>query len=183
MSIKDYSFSLAAGARTEIEGPIKSIRLMSSTGAIVLDVNNNKSTLVAGRAVIFDTPIEAAAIINEGGATVTGILAIGSTATVSDNILSGTVDTVKPSTVSTAADAISLPATTTLLLAADTARRAAIISNLDTNTAAARIGDSSTAVNRGAQVGVGQSITLEGSAAIYAYIGPGGVFGITTIKD
>lgn len=183
MSIKDYNFHLAISARTDITGPIRSLRLMSSNGTVTLDVNNSKSALVAGRAVIFDRPVENISIINETAAAIDGVLSLGASATISDNILSGTVGVVKSSTLGTLMDVSLVAIATTLIVAADATRNAAIISNLTGNISIIRTGDISAGAARGNEVGPGQSITLEGSAAIYAYSPTLQSVGITVIKD
>lgn len=181
--MKDYNFYLAAGGRTDISGPIRSVRLMSTSGAIALEVGNNKSALVAGRAIIFDAPIDGVAIINEGASDVDGVLALGASSIISDNILTGEVSQVKPSTIDTVADVALTAAVATLVLPADITRREALISNLIGNASNIRVGDVNTGAARGAQCGTGQTVTLNGTEAIYAFSATAQSVGVTTVRD
>lgn len=181
--INDYPFTLAAGQRSDIMGPLRSIRLMSTSGEIIIEVENKRSSLVAGRAITFDVPIEECAIINETGSSVTGILSLGARAVVSDNILSGIVSTVKPTVIDTVPDVALAAGVATMVLPADTARREALVTNLAGNASNIRFGDVNVGAARGAQCGVGQTATVQGTEAIYAYSTTAQGVGVTVIKD
>lgn len=181
--IKDYPFTLAAGARTNIAGPLRSVRLMSTTGEIILEVDNAESALVAGRAIVFDVPADECWIINKGGSSVSGVLSLGARAIVTDNILSGTVSTVKPSIISTVEDVVLVAGASTIILSADATRDEVLISNLIGNASAIRVGNIGAWVTRGIQVGPGQTVTVRGTEAIYAYSATVQSVGVVAIKN
>lgn len=111
-------------------------------------------------------------IINDSGATLAFQLEIGFGGVETNNVsLSGTLKTAAQghaSLVTTADDSIAAT-TTVLVLAANTDRKEAIITNLADNGAKIRVGDSNTGASRGVELSPGQSITLETTAAIYVY--------------
>lgn len=85
--------------------------------------------------------------------------------------------------VDTLVDVALAAAVTTLIAAADASRRAILISNLTGNVSDIRVGDSNAGAARGSQVGVGQTITLEGTEAIYGYSATLQSVSVTIIKD
>jgi hypothetical protein len=85
--------------------------------------------------------------------------------------------------IDTVADVALNVGSATQVLPADSTRRSALISNLIGNASDIRVGDSNTGAARGAQCGVGQTITLEGTEAIYAYSATAQSVGVTIIKD
>lgn len=83
------------------------------------------------------------------------------------------IDLVKASVLDSAADVTLGAAATTQILAANNARRAAIIANLAGNSNTMRIGDSNAAAARGIPLAPGESITIESTESIHGY-NPGG---------
>jgi hypothetical protein len=85
--------------------------------------------------------------------------------------VSGTVDTslVSPTTIPSQADVSCAATSTTLVLAANSSRQDAIISNLVAGGAIVRCGDSSVGASRGIEIPVGGSVVLTTTAAIYVY--------------
>lgn len=119
-----------------------------------------------------------------GVSAITGVLKIGE-GDFSDSSVTGTVTSIpaKPTTIDTVADVALNAGAATQILAADTARRAALISNLAANLNAIRVGDSNVAAARGAQVQPGQTITIEGTEAIFGFDAAAESVGVTVIKD
>lgn len=89
----------------------------------------------------------------------------------------------QPTVIDTVADVALGAATPTQVLAADSTRRAALISNLSGNASLIRVGDSNTAAARGAEVAPGQTITIEGTEAIWAYSPTAESVGVSVVKD
>lgn len=85
--------------------------------------------------------------------------------------------------IDTVTDVALVAVTATQILPADSTRREALISNLDGAVNAIRVGDSNTGAARGAQVGAGRTITLQGTEAIFGYSVAGLSVGITVVKD
>ncbi len=90
---------------------------------------------------------------------------------------------VKPTGISTIADVALNAGAATQVLPADGTRQQALITNLAGNANAIRVGDSNVAAARGVQVAAGQTITLAGTQAIFAFSAGGQSVGITTVKD
>ncbi len=99
------------------------------------------------------------------------------------NITAANVTIVNATVIDTAADVPLAAAATTLILAADTTRREALISNLSGNVSLIRVGDVSTGAARGIQVGQGQTLTLQGTEAIYGYSATLQSVSVATVKD
>lgn len=79
----------------------------------------------------------------------------------------GTVDITRSATIDTTADVVMVAGALTPILAANTARRRALITNLAAGVETLRIGDSvNTGAARGIPVAPGETITLETTAAI-----------------
>lgn len=75
---------------------------------------------------------------------------------------------------SVASDTMTTPADVTTgaaaeIVAANASRKAVTIQALSTNTAVVRVGDSNVGASRGLELQAGQSVTIETTAAIYAY--------------
>lgn len=83
------------------------------------------------------------------------------------------IDITKASVLNSATDVTLAAASTTQILAANAARRFAIIGNLTANAQILRIADSNAAAARGQELAPGESITIETTEAIYGY-NPGG---------
>jgi len=75
----------------------------------------------------------------------------------------------KATTLTTQADVSVGTSSSAQILAANAARREAIIKNLSTNAAAIRVGDSNVAATRGVPLQPGESATLQVTTAIHAY--------------
>ncbi len=90
------------------------------------------------------------------------------------SIAYSSVTTSKATVFDTVADvAVVAAAAAAQILAANAARRAAIICSLAANAQIVRIGDTNTGAARGAELSPGESITIETTEAIYAYTGAG----------
>lgn len=138
----------------------------SGTAGYIEDENGKKQT--------FDT----AEITTSGDQTIKAAVGFGSA-----ELTATSVSVSQPTVIDTAADVALTAAVATLVLGADATRRAALISNLIGNASSIRVGDSNTGAARGVQVGAGQTVTIEGTEAIYAYSATGQSVGVVTIKD
>jgi len=96
-----------------------------------------------------------------------------------------TATLVKPTTLSDVADVALAAAATTLILAADSTRRSALIGNLAANTKTFRIGTVNAGAARGAELAPGKSLEIEGTAAIYGYNPAGAIESVSVlvVKD
>lgn len=83
--------------------------------------------------------------------------------------LAGNIDLSKAATLTSTADVSIAAATTVQVLAANTARREAIITNLAANAETMRVGDSNAGAARGVELPPGATIVLTTTAAIHAY--------------
>lgn len=77
-------------------------------------------------------------------------------------------DATIPATVTTAADFVTVAATVSTLIAVNTARKVAIVQNLDAIDSV-RVGDSNIGAARGIIIAPGESVTLETTAAISVF--------------
>lgn len=148
MSIKDYNFALANGARSDIQGPIRSIRMISSSGPIKVDVDNSVSALAVGRAIIFDSQVDALSIINDSGSAVSGVLSLGKSARIEDSSLSGTVSVAQGTLVANANEA-TVGVAESLALAAATGRKSLRFRAPTTNTGNIYLGATGVTVANG----------------------------------
>lgn len=96
-----------------------------------------------------------------------------------------TADVSVGATLDSLADDSIAATTTEQVAAADADRRAIIITNLITNTAAVRVGDSGAGAANGIPLQPGESVTLETSAAVYVYNSHSAAqsVAITLVKD
>lgn len=88
------------------------------------------------------------------------------------------IDVSKSTVLNTVADVAILTTATTQVLAANAARRTAIISNLVANGTVVRVGDASVGAARGAEIPVGGSAVMESTEAIFVYNPSGGTINI-----
>ena len=93
------------------------------------------------------------------------------------------ISVIKPTGLDTVADVALTAATVTLISAADSTRKEILITNLSTNAAVMRIGDSNTAAARGIEISPGQTVTLATTDAVYGYSVPGESVGVSYISD
>lgn len=166
-----------------IAGPLDFLRLHASTGALRVIAEGRITTLVEGQAVSYKTPREGVEIENLSGAEITATFKVGHDAVVSDSNLAGNVDVSKATTLSDQADG-SLAAGGTDTIAADSTRRACIISANPNNVETLRV--SFTGGARGAFLVPGGSVTINSTAAIKVY-NPGAAgaqgYGVLNEKD
>ena len=112
---------------------------------------------------------------NPSGASITVKIAAGFGDLIdSETQVSGFISLTVPSGLPSTPDVSINAASTIQVLAVNLNRKEAMISNLATNTQTMRISDSFTGAAQGTPVAPGQTITIEATAAIWAY-NPGGV--------
>jgi hypothetical protein len=111
-------------------------------------------------------------VINESGATLNFQLEIGDGGVESDDVtIVGTVAVAVQahSGLSTSPDDSITANTTEEVLAANTNRKEAWITNLSANTDVIRVGDSSTDATQGFEIAPGQTAVIQTTAAIYVH--------------
>lgn len=109
-------------------------------------------------------------LINGTGAPITAKLNIGSVRTDDNRLsLSGAFQISVPTTLQSGVDVSVAAGATSLVIAANTSRNEALVTNLSANSSVIRVGDLNAAANRGIEVSPGQTVTLETSAAIYVH--------------
>jgi hypothetical protein len=89
----------------------------------------------------------------------------------------------KPATIDTAADVALAAGVATQILAFDSSRQQAFISNLGANLNLIRIGDNNVAAARGAEIAPGQTIMIAGTEAIFGFSPALQNVGVTTVRD
>jgi len=102
---------------------------------------------------------------------------------VGSNVFSGVVSATKPTTIDTVADVALGAGAATQILPADAARRQALITNLQANANVIRVGDAAVTAARGVEVAPGQTITLDGTEAIFGFDAAAESVGVVVIKD
>lgn len=91
------------------------------------------------------------------------------------------IDLTKATVLETIADVTCGNAAQTLILAANANRRSAIIGALAANTGIIRIGDNGVTATRGAELNIGESITIESTEAIYVYNNSGAAQDVSVV--
>jgi hypothetical protein len=102
---------------------------------------------------------------------------------VGSNVFSGNVAVSKPTTIDTVADVALGAGVATQIVPLDAARRQALITNLQANVNIIRVGDANVGAARGVQVAPGQTITLDGTEAIFGFDAAAESVGVLVIKD
>lgn len=172
----ETTLTLAAGARNEIYVVYDYFRVLALTGSglqVIFGDNQFQTPFTgAGVGLKLSDVVQRLTLVNTSGAdiTMTYAVAIGN---VSDDRLtvSGTINTseVSPATLPTTADVTVLTTATTQVLAANTARKEAFISNPTVNGSVLRVGDASTGAARGVEIPIGGTLVLTTTAAIFIY--------------
>jgi hypothetical protein len=170
---REFTFSVAVSGAETIFFAHRYFRVMtiSGTASIRFGASGSKTSFIgAGVGIELDSPTDRVTIFNEGGGILTLTVAL-SMGRISDDRLnvSGTVSTqeTKAATLTSTAD-VALAAASTIIKAANTTRRAIIITNTHAANAV-RIGEVSVAAARGAYLAPGASISLDTTAAVYGY--------------
>lgn len=189
LDVKDYA--LVANVTTKIAIPSRFFQLMASSADVTIEFLRSHS--VVGRAenvpegFVFGPVSEERAfhevwITSTIGQTVKVALARDEArlARIVGNI---TATVSKPTVIDTVADVAMTAGVATLIVAANAARRAALISNLTANANIMRIGDSNVGAARGVECAPGQTITMEGTEAIYGFSAGAQNVGVAVIQD
>jgi hypothetical protein len=169
---QNYSLTLAAGAVYTLPGVGSFLKCFSATAAIEVKLNDGpRNPLKTGRAyrVRPGQHFERLEFYNPNAGSVDIEYGVGFAEVEDDPVLSGAIEISPATGLSTVADVSITAASTVQVLAADTGRKGVLISNLAANTQIMRIGDSNAGAARGIQVAPGQTVTLETTAAVYAY--------------
>lgn len=172
--MRDYQFTVPAGSEGGITARGSFVRIKEASGPVRLRAVDAKGETVAdlevSAGVRFQLPVMFVQlrIENQGSAQVTVVLTAGD-GSADDSSVTGSLSIDKSQIITTAADVSVAATATAIIAAANTLRREILITNLSSNTAAFRIGDSNAGAARGAEVLPGSTITLTTAAAVYAY--------------
>ncbi len=173
-------YNIGAGGIWENAGTGKYVKLISGTSAVNVELWQRGVMIGELKGL---TQGQGAKVIDDEGrrlrfdvCKITSVLAQAITIAIGDgevetDALTGTVvaTLTKPQTLTDAADVALAAAVTTLILAADTTRHSALITNLAANKKTFRIGGATAGAARGAELSPGKAIEIEGGGAIYGY--------------
>lgn len=164
-----YSATLTNGQSRTFTTPGNFFMYYSGDGAldVVLNLSNKFLSLVPGVSLKFSKQqmFDDVTITNTSGATQTVQVVIGFGEMVDIRSLV-TVNQTPSDTVSTTAD-VTVASTATLISGADSSRREIIIAVDIGASNGIRVGDSGVTATDGLYVGIGQSVSLNTSAAVY----------------
>ena len=164
--------TLSADETQNIKGQIRFVKIITATGDVgIKGYSNGRQTeqvvLVQGRSYHFDELQESIDITNGLGVNQT-IEYIVATGRVDDDTVAADVTVIKGDSLSTTADNNIAANSQELILAANSARRFAHITNLD-SAIVLRWGDANTTATRGAVLWPGMTLVVESNAAIYVF--------------
>ena len=158
---------LAPGASVEHVANARILYVDSADGELLLDAPRVRVTLKKGRLVRLPFVIERMRLVNQSAATVNMVLQAGNVV-IEDH---GDVEITKPNQLATAADVV-VGVAATQILASNLSRETAILTNRGATDV--RIGPQATvATGAGHPLRPGQSLVLNGSAAIYGIVAAG----------
>lgn len=177
---KQYTITIPAGGTTPFYYNFDFMRVITLATADAPNLllrfgDTGEETNIIGAGLGYELPwvIDRFSLRNIGATpiTLTFIIAIGRIHDDRLTLIGGTIPTSEQAaTMIDSLPDVSLPATTTTqIIAANSAAKERIITNLPTNAREIRIGDSGAGAANGIYLGIGQSIVLECSAALYAY--------------
>ncbi|MCW8917484.1 MAG: hypothetical protein OQL08_01505 [Gammaproteobacteria bacterium] len=160
--MKEINISVGAGASQPVymEGSV--INVKASGGSLKFKGQGFEVSLSAGQGIRIKQGFDNFTVENESAGTIAATLVIG-TGDFSDNSLPD-VSFTKSANASDQADE-SIAAGTAYTLAANSARREALITNLSTNTDPIRVGPNA-AANRGTELLPGSTGTFETTATL-----------------
>lgn len=173
---KEFTFSIANGQRQSIFYTFNFIQILAisaTTGVELRFGGSGTPSTIVGAGVSYETPngavLSRVEIYNGSGGVLTGTfgLCLGKIRDSRFSTSSAVTITEKAPTIRSTADT-ALSTTAAQVLAADTSRREAIITNLST-TIDVYVGDSSvTSSRKGVVLKPAQAVTLSTTAAVYA---------------
>ncbi len=176
---QSYPITLAVGEFKRVPGKASAVRVLEAAGTLDLGINDG------GMGPAFkgfrytspeSDPIASIEILNTSAGANAIVLGI-SIGTTEDNRISGVVTAIVDTgdVLSDATDVVLVAgAAAVVLLAANSARKEAIISNLPTSLTTVRIGSVNTGAARGTPVPLGTTYVVSTKAAIYGYLPAGG---------
>lgn len=163
--MKEINISVAAGTTQPVNMQGGVINVKASTGALKFKGQGFEVRLTAGQGIRIKQGFDDFNVENESAGIITATLVIG-TGDFTDNSLPD-MNLAKSGNASDQVDE-SIAAAGAYTLAANSARREALISNLSTNSAAVRVGPNA-AVNRGTELLPGSTGTFTTTAALTIY--------------
>lgn len=169
------TYVIAAGTQITIAAHCQFVHCINASAPFKLSVNNGGDMYFSANS-FYQAPdsFPTFEITNEGASALTVTMVFGWGEYRYNGVtITGLVqaDPVIPSGLQTTAD-VSVPATTAQqVVAANTSRKAVMVGNLGSNAAAVRIGDASVGAARGVELLAGATLTLQTTAAVWAYNG------------
>jgi hypothetical protein len=147
------------------------VRLMEASGAVRVLIDGRKAeNLRVGIELPVPEGFDRVQFQNDGAADVDLVVAFSAAGVRDDRIsVNGNITLGSDTGLSSTADESVAATTTELVLAANGDRRAAVLKNPATNSDRFRVGDANTGATQGISLEPGEGVTLETSAAIYAY--------------
>lgn len=173
---QDYSIPLAAGGSFTLSAVGNFVKCKSVGATIKLRIGDGPQVnLYSGRSFRMPAGLsfDRLEFMNDSGGSVTAVIDVCQGEIYDDPVLTGDISIAPAAAISTAADVSITAASTVQVVAGNSSRRAVVVGNLSVNTQVMRIGDSNAGAARGAELSPGEKVTLETTAAVYAY-NPGG---------
>lgn len=188
--VSTHTFSIDAGDQQLAGVAGDYIYLKNSPVDITVEIDNRAYvTMSKGDKLRIPAPkgelhgFNAIRLINESGtdAVITAIIGSGD---FTESSIANDVDVSKGTTLATTADQSVTAASTELIAASDTTRRVVMVCNLSSSVTL-RIGDSNAGAAQGQPLAPGLTLTLETTAAVYAYNPDAGAVSVavTELKD
>jgi len=192
LSIKEYA--IAAGATLEIQRKGRFFQLMQASSSVAIVFKRNHSAIGNVDAVpegfrwgplAEENYFDAVEITSAAAQTVSIAISAVAEAQLQRIVGNITASLSKAATLDSLADDSIAATSTELVAAADSDRRAIMVTNLAANTDEVRVGDSGTGATNGVPVQPGETVTVETSAAIYVYNSKASAqsVALTVIKD
>lgn len=186
---QELTYTIAAGARQEVYQVFNYFRVTSQSGG-ALSVRFGQNGLETpftgqGIGVQFSVTFPRLTLVNTGGTSMTITIAIA-VGRISDDRLNvsgtvtvaGTVTTNDNPGTTIVNGQVTINNTATQIVAANATRRHVIIKNPSTATKSIFVGDSGVTTTNGIEVAIGESITIDSEAALYAIVATGSQAGV-----
>ncbi len=167
--MKQHRITVAAGGILEVNAVGDFVRVQSSTGALVIELDSGDVVpITVGQKLRLPERFDRLIIRNTGASSVTAELLIGF-GDFDDRQVTGSVQVAPSGSLAAVADVSLAAGSATLILAADSNRDEAVISNPASNSQTMRIGGASAGASAGIPLPPGATLILSTTAAIYGY--------------
>ena len=170
---KTYSYDIAAGAAVDIRARGNYVRCVEANADFELAIDGEIAGFFAkgiGYQTIDGEEFREVRAINNSGAPLSLKISIGF-GRIQDSRASfgGSLKLAVPVTLQDVADKALVAGVVTQVVPQNTSRREVLITNLASNSAIIRVGSASVSGTRGTELTPGQTLTLDTTAAVYAY--------------